>query len=57
MRSECPMKKEGKKDKEKKKIMVATWSDSDPSSSKSKLEKDIKANLCLMAIDNEVCLD
>ena len=34
MRLECPMNKEGKKDKEKKKKdMVATWSDRDPSSS------------------------
>ena len=37
--------------------MVATWSDSDPSSSESELKIEIKANLCLMAIDNEVCLD
>ena len=60
MRSECPMNKEGKKDKgkkKKKKVMVATWSDSDPSLSKSILEMDIKENLCLMASDNEVCLD
>ena len=52
---------QGKKDKDKKKkkkAMVATWSDSDPSSSESEPEMDIKANLCLMAIDdNEVCTD
>ena len=37
VRSECPMNKESKKDKDKKKkkAMMATWSDSDPSSSKS----------------------
>ena len=38
--------------------MVATWSDSDPSSSESEPKMDIKANLCLMAIDNdEICTD
>ena len=54
------MNKDGKKDKDKrkKKAMVATWSDSDPSSSDSEPKMDIKANLCLMAIDNdEVCID
>ena len=37
LRSECPMNKESKKDKDKKnkKAMMATWSDSDPSSSES----------------------
>ena len=37
VRSECPLNKKGKKDKDKKnkKAMVATWSDSDPSSSES----------------------
>ena len=47
------MNKEGKKDKDKKKkkAMVATWSESE-------LKMDIKANLCLMAIDDdEVCID
>ena len=59
MRSECPMNKKSKNDKEKKKkkAMVATWSDIDPSSSNSEPEMDIKANLCLMEIDNEVCLN
>ena len=38
--------------------MMATWSDSDPSSSESESKMDIKANFCLMAIDdNEVCID
>ena len=38
--------------------MVATWSDSDPFSSESEPEMDIKANLYLMAIDDdEVCID
>ena len=37
--------------------MVATWSDSDPSSFESEPEIEIKANLCLMAINDEVCLD
>ena len=58
MRSECPMNKEGKKDNDKKKkAMVATWSDSDPSSSDSESNMEIKENLCLMAIDDEECLD
>ena len=30
MRFECPLNKEAKKDKKKKKAMVANWSDSDP---------------------------
>ena len=54
------MNKEGKKekDKKKKKVMMATWSDSDPSSFESELKMDIKANFCLMAIDDdEVCID
>ena len=37
--------------------MVATWSDNDPSSSESEPKIEIKVNLCLMAIDDEVCLD
>ena len=37
--------------------MVATWSDSDPTLSESEPKIKIKANICLMAIDNEVCLD
>ena len=60
LRSECPLNTEGKKDKDKKKkkAMVATWSDNDPSSSESEPKMDIKANLYLMAIDDdEVCID
>ena len=58
LRSECPMNKESKKDKDKKKkAMMATWSDSDPSSSESELDMEIKANLYLMAIEDEVCID
>ena len=51
--------KKGKKDKDKKKkkTMVATWFDSDPSSSENEPKMEIKANLCLMKIDDEVCLD
>ena len=33
MRSECPMNNEGKKEKKNEKVMVVTWSNSDPSSS------------------------
>ena len=61
LRSECPMNKESKKDKDKdkkkKKAMMATWSDSDPFSSESDSNMEIKANLCLMAIEDEVCID
>ena len=59
LRSECPMNKESKKDKDKKnkKAMMATWSDSDPSSSESESDMEIKANLCLMAIEDEVCIN
>ena len=51
LRSKCPMNKEGKKDsdKKKKRAMVATWSDSDPSSFENEPKMEIKANLCLMA--------
>ena len=52
------MNNESNKDKDKKKkAIVATWSDNDPSSSESVSKIEIKANLCLMAIDDEVCLD
>ena len=37
--------------------MVATWSDSDASSSDEESKINIKANLCLMANENEVCDD
>ena len=51
------MNKKDKKDKKKKRVMVATWSSSDPLSSESESEIEIKANICLMAIYEEVCLD
>ena len=59
VRSECPMNKESKKDKDKKKkkAMMVTWFDSDPFSFGSEQEMEIKANLCLMAIKDEVCID
>ena len=57
MRSECPMNKDGKKNKRKKKAMVATWSDNDPSLSDGEPKMEVKANLCLMAKDDKVCLD
>ena len=41
----------------KNKAMMATWSDSDSSSSDEESEIRAKANLCLMTIDNEVCDD
>ena len=50
-------KKDKDKDKKKKKAMMATWSDSDLSSSESEPDMEIKANLCLMAIEDEVCID
>ena len=59
LRSEYPLNKEGKKDKDKKKMkaMVVTWFDNNPFSSESEPKIEIKANLCLMAIEDEVCID
>ena len=37
--------------------MITTWSDSDPSSSESEPDMEIEANLYLMAIEDEVCID
>ena len=37
--------------------MVATWSDSNPFSSDGDSKMEIKANFCLMAKDDKVCLD
>ena len=51
------MNKEGKKEKKKKKAMVATWSDGDPSSSNGEPKMEAKANLCFMAMDDKVCLN
>ena len=56
------MNKERKKDKDKKKkkkkkVMMATWSDSDPSSFENESDMEIKANLYLIAIEDEVCID
>ena len=53
------MNKESKKDKDKKKkkVMMVTWFDSYPSSSESELDMEIKANLYLMEIEDEVCID
>ena len=50
------MNKKGKKDK-KKKAIVATWFDSDPSSSDGEPKMEIKANLLFLDKDDEVCLD
>ena len=50
-------KKKKKKKKKNKKAMMATWSDSDPSSFESEPNMEIKANFCLMAIKDEVCID
>ena len=51
------MNKEGKKDKKKKKAMVVTWFDSDSFLSESEPKMEIKVNLCLMAINDEVCIN
>ena len=51
-KSECPQLKKGPK-KYKKKAMMATWSESDDSSSKEE-DSTEQANLCLMAHENEV---
>ncbi|WRX21645.1 zinc finger protein [Theobroma cacao] len=57
-KSECPLLKDEtpKKNKKSKKAMVAsTWSDSDTSSSEAEDEKsEERANLCLMAQDDEI---
>ncbi|EOY03452.1 Cysteine-rich RLK (RECEPTOR-like protein kinase) 8 [Theobroma cacao] len=56
-KSECPLlkKETPKKNKRSKKAMVAaTWSDKDTSSSEAEEEKaEERANLCLMALDDE----
>ena len=59
VRSKCPMNKKGKKDKDKKKkkAIVAAWFDNNLSSSESEPIMEIKTNLFLMAIGDEVCLD
>ena len=57
MRSKCPLNKQAKKDKKKKKAMVDTWSDSDSSTSNGELKLEVKANLCLMANGDEVYAD
>ena len=51
-RSECPQFKKGQEKFKKKKVMMATWSDSDNSITDKKIQKE--ANLCLMAHENEV---
>ena len=59
LRLECLMNKESKNDKDtkKKKAMVATQSDSNPFSFESKSKMEIKANIYLMAINDEVSID
>ena len=57
IRTECPLNKEAKKEKKKKKAMVATWSDSNVSFSDEESEINIKANLYLMAKEDKVCDD
>ena len=54
-RSECPQLKKGPK-KYKKKTMIATWSDSDESSSEEE-DSHEQANLCLMTDENEVNIE
>ena len=51
-KSECPQLKKDLK-KYKKKAMMATWSDSDESSSEEE-DSHEQANLCLMAHENKV---
>ena len=59
IRSKCPLNKEAKKEKKKKKkkAMVVTWSDNDVSFSNEESIINIKANLYLMANEDEVCDD
>ena len=57
LKNECPSHNETKKDKMKKKILVETWSDSDPSSSNDESIIEERANFCLMEKEDMVCND
>ena len=46
-----------KKGKKKRKILVKTWSDNDPSSSDEESIMESRANLCLREKDDKVCND
>ena len=48
MKNECPLRR-----KNKKKAMTATWDDDSESKSNDEAQEEI-ANMCFMAIDNEV---
>ena len=48
MRNECPLRR-----KNKKKAMKATWDDNNESESNDEAQEE-KANMCFMAINNEV---
>ena len=57
LKNECPLNKEAKRYKMKKKILVETWSDCDPSSSDDESIIEAKANFCLMEKEDMVCND
>ena len=54
-RHECPQLKKRTKI-HKKKTMIVTWGESDESSFQLEEENDKVANLCLMALEDKVCL-
>ena len=55
LKNECPLNKQAKRYKIKKKILVETWSDCDTSSSDNELMIEARANFCFMEKDGKVC--
>ena len=57
LKNECLLNKEAKKYKMKKKILVETWSNSDPFSSDDESIIEARANFFLMVKQDKVCND
>ena len=55
LKNECPLNKEAKKYKMKKKILVKTQSDCDSSSSYDESMIEARTNFCRLAKDDKVC--
>ena len=55
MKNECPLNKEAKRYKMKKKTLVETWSDCDSSLFDDESMIEARANFCLMEKDDKVC--
>ena len=55
LKNECPLNKEAKSYKMKKKILLETWCDCDSSLSNDESMIEAKTNFCLMAKDDKVC--